>query len=101
MQGWPVASVNWGAWAGSGMAAKAGVERMARLGFGAIEPAAGMAAISAVVAAGPSSMPAQLLASIFFWDRLMLILSPLERQQRTTAMLTRLASCLQASLVEI
>ena len=35
-------SVNWGAWAGSGMAEKAGIERMERLGFGALQPAAGM-----------------------------------------------------------
>ncbi len=43
MQGIASVSVNWGAWAGSGMAAKAGVARMERMGFGAIEPGAGAA----------------------------------------------------------
>ncbi len=45
MQGIASASVNWGAWAGSGMAAKAGVARMERMGFGAIEPSAGAAVL--------------------------------------------------------
>ena len=66
LQGRPCSSVNWGAWAGSGMAAKAGIERMARLGFGAIEPQAGMAAISSILAGQPAP---QLLGSVFFWDR--------------------------------
>ena len=64
-----MASVNWGPWAGSGMAAEAGIERMARLGFGAIEPHAGMAAIGKILAGSGSSLPPQLLGSIFFWDR--------------------------------
>ncbi len=42
MQGVAALSVNWGAWAGSGMAEKAGIERMERLGFGALQPAAGL-----------------------------------------------------------
>ena len=41
LQGTAALSVNWGAWAGSGMAEKAGIERMERLGFGALRPAAG------------------------------------------------------------
>ena len=42
VQGMAVLSVSWGAWAGSGMAEKAGIERMERLGFGALQPAAGL-----------------------------------------------------------
>ncbi len=41
LQGIAALSVNWGAWAGSGMAEKAGIERMERLGFGALQPVAG------------------------------------------------------------
>ena len=52
------------------MAAKAGVERMARLGFGAIQPQAGMAAISEILGSPSSS---QLLGSVFFWDRFVLL----------------------------
>ena len=47
LQGVASVSVNWGAWAGSGMAAKAGVARMERMGFGAIEPGAGAAVLLA------------------------------------------------------
>ena len=62
-------SVNWGPWAGTGMAAEAGIERMARLGVGAIEPHAGMAAIGKILAGSGSSLSPQLLGSVFFWDR--------------------------------
>ena len=48
-QGVATISVNWGAWAGSGMAAKAGVARMDRMGFGAIKPGAGAAVLFAVL----------------------------------------------------
>lgn len=65
-----VLSVNWGAWAGPGMAEKAGIDRMQRLGFGALEPAAGVAAMAQMLmrlaagATGPN-----LLSSVFLWDR--------------------------------
>ena len=63
-------SVNWGAWAGHGMAAKAGLERMARLGYGAVPPQAGMAALGCLlVHAGGARFGAQLLGSCFHWDR--------------------------------
>ena len=62
-------SVNWGAWADSGMAAKAGVERMARLGFGAVAPRAGMAAIGTIMACLDLQTPPVLMASVFFWER--------------------------------
>lgn len=59
-------AVNWGAWAGAGMAARAGIERMERLGFGGIQPLAGMSALSAILAAPQAP---QTMGSVFFWDR--------------------------------
>lgn len=59
----------------------AGLERMERLGFGAIRPSAGMAVITALLrglgsggdlpgpAAGSSRLPPSLLASVFYWDK--------------------------------
>lgn len=70
LQGMTAESVNWGAWAGHGMAARAGLQRMERLGFGAIEPAAGMMALTRLLASiGQPHLPAQLLGSVFLWDR--------------------------------
>ena len=76
--GVPGLSVGWGAWAGAGMAAHAGLERMERLGFGAIAPGAGMAALAALLgglsSAGSCGMvgiqPPTLVASVFFWDHI-------------------------------
>lgn len=56
----------------------AGLERMARLGYGSISPAAGMAALSALLAGlaghtGSCSIippPPVLVASVMYWDRL-------------------------------
>ena len=65
-------SVAWGAWAGAGMAARAGLARMARLGVGAVAPDAGLAALGAllsgfgVCAEAPRS---QVVACVLFWDR--------------------------------
>ena len=54
------------------MAGKAGLARMERLGFGAIEPAAGAAAFGAALRSlnggGAASAP-QLTGSVFLWDR--------------------------------
>ena len=65
-------SVNWGAWTGSGMAAKAGIERLERLGFGGIRPEAGAAALGALLRSlggnGGVAVP-QLMGSVFYWDR--------------------------------
>lgn len=71
IQGLTSVSVNWGAWAGSGMAAGAGLARMERLGFGAIPPAAGAAALGAVLRSLHSGdgAAAQLTGSVFLWDR--------------------------------
>ena len=70
VQGVSAESVNWGAWAGHGMAARSGLQRMERLGFGAIPPLAGMLALSSLLAAvGRNTAAPQLLGSVFFWDR--------------------------------
>ncbi|KAK9866522.1 hypothetical protein WJX84_008502 [Apatococcus fuscideae] len=71
-QGVPGLAVNSGAWAGAGMAAAAGIERMARLGFGAIQPNTGMAALGSLLRSLQGSCPAapQVMGSAFFWDRL-------------------------------
>ena len=44
-------SLQWGAWAGSGMAAQEGplLSRLARLGMGAIDPAQGLTALQAAM----------------------------------------------------
>lgn len=62
--------MNWGAWAGSGMAERAGIERMERIGFGALKPAAGIAALGGLLGglrAGVTS--ANLTASVILWER--------------------------------
>jgi acyl carrier protein len=73
-QGLAAVSVGWGAWAGSGMAEKAGIARMERLGFGALQPAAGMAALGSALAglcrSAAAQTPPRLLASVILWDRL-------------------------------
>ena len=51
------------------MAAKAGIDRMARLGFGAVDPHAGMSAIGSILANLHSAATPSLLGSVFFWDR--------------------------------
>ena len=63
-------SVNWGAWAGSGMAERAGIRRMERIGFGALKPAAGMAALGSLLGGFKAGeTPASLTASVILWDR--------------------------------
>lgn len=53
------------------MAAKAGIERMERLGFGALEPGAGMAALGSLLGGlrATRCTPASLIASVILWDR--------------------------------
>ncbi len=56
----------------------AGLERMERLGFGAIRPGAGMAAMAALLRSGSQPalqaaggmLPPSVVASVFFWDKL-------------------------------
>lgn len=72
VQGVGALSVNWGAWAGSGMAEKTGIERMERQGFGALQPAAGVAAMAQMLAGlATAATKPQLLSSVFLWDRYM------------------------------
>ena len=48
--GWAAQSVQWGAWAGGGMAAQNGVEaHMERLGVGVLAPAEGLAALETLL----------------------------------------------------
>ena len=68
-QGMPSTTVNWGAWAGAGMAAHAGLERMERMGFGAIAPSQGVNALGGIIASVGATLPPQLVASVFFWQR--------------------------------
>ncbi|KAK9834736.1 hypothetical protein WJX74_008822 [Apatococcus lobatus] len=86
MQGVPGLAVNWGAWAGAGMAAASGIERLARLGFGAIQPGNGMAAMGALLRSlqGTSPTVAQVIGSAFFWDRLQ-VSSPFYQEFREVA----------------
>jgi hypothetical protein len=69
-QGLASVAVNWGAWAGGGMAAGAGLARMERLGFGAVPPAAGATALGgALRQLHGGGAAAQLTGSVFLWDR--------------------------------
>eukprot|EP00887_Chlorella_sp_A99_P003362 scaffold26.g3362.t1 len=75
--GMPGLAVGWGAWAGAGMAVDTGLERLARVGFGAVQPAAGMAALECLLGglggAKPVAgmrTPPQVVASPLYWDGL-------------------------------
>ncbi len=48
-------SLQWGAWAGAGMASPAVLQRLERIGQGALQPAVGLAALAAVLGALPSA----------------------------------------------
>jgi len=64
-------TVNWGAWAEAGMAAAAGLDRMERLGFGAIKPDRGVGALGYLIL-GQAQFNLQIssiVVSVFFWDR--------------------------------
>ena len=60
-------SIQWGAWAGGGMASKETAARMERSGFGMITPASGLAALQAALA-GSAAGPV-LGAVPFIWGR--------------------------------
>jgi acyl carrier protein len=72
--GMAAVSVNWGPWAGAGMAANVGLDKMQRLGYGAIKPEHGALAIAALcrfACNGPyNDHGGRILASVFYWDRL-------------------------------
>jgi hypothetical protein len=55
--GVPATSVQWGAWAGAGMASRAVMERLRRLGQGVLAPEAGLAALAAVLRGADAGAP--------------------------------------------
>ncbi len=55
-RGLPAISINWSVWKGEGMAPSAAQERLARRGFEALEPEAGLRALAAVLAANPAQI---------------------------------------------
>ena len=65
-------TINWGAWAESGMAAAAGLDRMKRLGFGAIKPDRGVEALGYLILgqAQNNLQISSIIGSVFFWDRI-------------------------------
>ena len=70
LTGQPVASVQWGAWSGGGMAAqdRSTALRVQRMGMAMIAPAEGLAALNQLVSADPA--PAVAAGVPFLWDRL-------------------------------
>lgn len=73
------ASVQWGAWAGAGMAAAspALLVRLQRKGYEAVQPAAGLAALHSLMA-GSGASSAVVMAAPFDWSR---FLAPAGRRQ--------------------
>ena len=66
----PGASLQWGAWGGTGMAVVHNLlPRVVKSGLGVLAPARGVAALASVLAL--SAPPAQLVVSPFDWPRLM------------------------------
>lgn len=65
-------TVNWGAWAEAGMAAAVGLDRMKRLGFGAIKPDHGVGALGYLILgqAQNNLQIKSIVASVFYWDRI-------------------------------
>jgi len=73
-QGSSMVSMQWGAWAGAGMAAEHNLlPRVRASGLGVLAPARGLAALRAALALwpGPGYGPAQRVISPFDWRRLM------------------------------
>ncbi|CAL8465609.1 g5145 [Coccomyxa elongata] len=69
-QGMNAVSIQWGAWAGAGMAAHdhAILARLHRVGLGAIAPADGLAALHTALTGNAAP---QMAAAVFKWDRLL------------------------------
>lgn len=67
LQGLLSVSVQWGAWAGGGMASKETTARVERLGMGMIAPARGLAALASALGGGAGSPVVG--ANPFLWDR--------------------------------
>ena len=72
-QGEACTSVQWGAWAGSGMAASepALLERLKRQGYLALTPSVGLAALQSILGAAGSFAGASIVASLFDWPALL------------------------------
>ena len=69
-QGISTLSVDWGAWDSAGMAARAGLARMERLGIGAIAPMEGLAAMGRLLSRCHAGWPcSQVIACVMLWDR--------------------------------
>ena len=78
-QGCSGASVQWGAWAGAGMAAAEPqlLQKLQRQGYSAVQPAAGLAALHALLLG--SEVAAVTMAAPYEWARF--LASPARRQQ--------------------
>lgn len=72
-QGVAAASVAWGAWGGTGMAAAnpAVAAHLRRVGIAAIQPAAGLAALEAAVSLSVAAGSGAVAAAGFLWERLL------------------------------
>ena len=68
-EGSAAVAVQWGAWAGGGMAARDSgtVRRLARMGLGVIEPEVGLAALEGVLAIRSAGAPAQVALNPTNW----------------------------------
>jgi len=92
VQGQPVRAVQWGVWAGAGMAAgQAGlIGRLARQGYGALNPADGLAVLGNTLAdlgdgGGKTETGAALMAAPFHWARFLTGARVWRRQNRAVA----------------
>ena len=69
-QGVGTLSVDWGAWDSTGMAARAGLARMERLGIGAIAPTEGLGALGRLLSSCHAGWScSQVIACVILWDR--------------------------------
>ena len=69
-----VSSIQWGGWAGGGMASadSSTAGRLARMGMALIEPKQGLAALAGVLRNTAAAQPAQLTAVPFVWDKFLM-----------------------------
>ena len=69
-----VSSVQWGGWAGGGMASADATTagRLARMGMALIEPKQGLAALAGMLRSTNAAQPAQLTAVPFVWDKFLM-----------------------------
>ena len=70
LQGCSCVSIQWGAWAVAGMAAAdaALLARLARQGYGAVQPAAGLRALAQVISGSFGCSVSEFVASPFMWS---------------------------------